>query len=43
MRTLLASILGIFLGANGLWMLSIPLHRYTHIPGVTETDPPTPT
>ena len=39
MRTLLASILGILLGANGLWMLTGPFHWYAHIPGVTETGP----
>ena len=39
MRTLLASILGIMLGANGLWMLAGPFHWYAHIPGVTETGP----
>src|SRR5258705_10044542 len=39
MRALLASILGILLGANGLWMLTGPFHWYAHIPGVTETGP----
>ena len=39
MRTLLASILGILLGANGLWMLTGPFYWYAHIPGVTETGP----
>jgi len=39
MRRLLASILGILLAANGLWMLSIPLRWYAYIPGVTETGP----
>jgi len=39
MRRLLASILGILLGANGLWMLGAPFHWYAHIPGVTETGP----
>jgi len=39
MRKLLASILGILLGANALWMLATPLHWYAHIPGVTESGP----
>jgi len=39
MRRFLASILGIFFGANALWMLAIPFHWYAHIPGVTETGP----
>ncbi|HEY6385600.1 MAG TPA: hypothetical protein VIX91_07960 [Candidatus Acidoferrum sp.] len=39
MRTLLASILGMLLGANGLWMLAGPFHWYAHIPGVTEAGP----
>jgi hypothetical protein len=39
MRRLLASILGILLGANGLWMVAAPFHWYAHIPGVTETGP----
>ena len=39
MRKFLASILGIFFGANALWMLALPLHWYTNIPGVTETGP----
>lgn len=39
MRNLLASILGILLGANALWMLAAPLHWYAHIPGVAETGP----
>jgi len=39
MRTLLASILGILLGANGLWMLTGPFHWYARIPGVIETGP----
>jgi hypothetical protein len=39
MRRLLASILGVLLGANGLWMLAGPFHWYAHIPGVAETGP----
>jgi hypothetical protein len=39
MRKFLAYILGILLGANGLWMIVIPLHWYAHIPGVTATGP----
>ncbi len=39
MRKFLASILGILLGANALWMLASPLHWYAHIPGVTESGP----
>jgi hypothetical protein len=39
MRKILASILGLLLGANALWMLAIPLHWYANIPGVTETGP----
>lgn len=39
MRIFLASVLGILLGANALWMLAIPLHWYAHIPGVTATGP----
>jgi hypothetical protein len=39
MRRFLASILGILLGANALWMLAMPMHWYAHIPGVTETGP----
>jgi len=39
MRKFLASILGILLGANGLWMIVIPLHWYAHIPGVSATGP----
>ena len=39
MRALLASILGILLGANGLWMLTGPFYWYAHIPGLTETGP----
>jgi len=39
MRRLLASILGILLGANALWMIATPLHWYAHIPGVAESGP----
>ena len=39
MRKFLASILSILLGANGLWMLVMPLHWYAHIPGVNATGP----
>lgn len=39
MRKAFASILGILLGANGAWMLVIPLHWYAHIPGVSATGP----
>lgn len=39
MRKLLATALGLFLGANALWMLAAPLHWYAHIPGVAETGP----
>lgn len=39
MRKILASILGIFFGANALWMLAAPLHWYVTIPGVIETGP----
>src|SRR4029077_18525409 len=39
MRKLLASIPGIFFGANALWMLAAPLHWYAIIPGVTDTGP----
>jgi hypothetical protein len=40
MRRFLASVLGIFLGANALWMLAVPMHWYAHIPGVAEIGPP---
>lgn len=39
MRKLVASILGILLGANALWMLTIPFDWYAQIPGVTATGP----
>jgi hypothetical protein len=39
MRKLLALILGIFFGANALWMLAAPLHWYATIPGVMDTGP----
>jgi hypothetical protein len=39
MRRLLAFILGILLGANALWMLTLPFHWYANIPGVTESGP----
>lgn len=39
MRKLLASILGIFFGANALWMFAAPLHWYATIPGVIDTGP----
>ena len=39
MRKLVASILGILLGANALWMLAIPFHWYAQIPGVSATGP----
>jgi hypothetical protein len=39
MRKFLASILGILLGANALWMLTAPLHWYANIPGVMDTGP----
>jgi hypothetical protein len=39
MRKILASILGIFFGANALWMLAAPMHWYATIPGVMDTGP----
>ncbi len=39
MRKAFASILGILLGANGAWMIVIPLHWYAHVPGVSATGP----
>ena len=39
MRKILASILGIFLGANASWMLAAPLHWYANIPGVMDSGP----
>lgn len=40
MHRVLASALGLLLGANALWMLAAPAHWYTQIPGVAETGPP---
>ena len=39
MRRLLASILGLILSANGLWMIAAPFHWYAHIPGVSASGP----
>ena len=39
MRRLLASILGLVLGANGLWMIAAPFHWYASIPGVAASGP----
>jgi hypothetical protein len=39
MRKLLASILGIFFGANATWMLAAPSHWYGAIPGGTDNGP----
>ena len=39
MRRLLASILGVALGANGFWMLASPFHWYNSIPGLPATGP----
>lgn len=39
MRRLLASILGLVLAANALWMIATPFHWYANIPGVTATGP----
>jgi hypothetical protein len=39
MRKFLASILGILLGANAVWMLAAPLHWYAQIPGVADSGP----
>ncbi len=39
MRRFLASILGLLLGANGLWMIAAPFHWYSQIPGVAATGP----
>jgi len=39
MRKLFTPILGIFFGANALWMLAAPLHWYATIPGVIDTGP----
>ena len=40
MRRGLAWLLGVSLGANGLWMLAFPLHWYYAVPGVPGTGPP---
>jgi hypothetical protein len=37
MRRILASILGLLIGANGLWMVVAPFHWYAAIPGVAAT------
>jgi hypothetical protein len=39
MRRFLATGLAIFLGANALWMLAMPMHWYAYIPGVAATGP----
>lgn len=42
MRRILASVLGLLIGANGLWMVAAPLHWYAAIPGVAGTGPANP-
>jgi hypothetical protein len=42
MRTILASILGLLIGANGLWMVTAPFHWYAAIRGVAATGPANP-
>jgi len=42
MRRILASILGLLIGANGLWMVAAPFHWYAAIPGVAATGPANP-
>ena len=42
MRALLCVILGLALGANGLWMLAAPEAWYAAVPGVAETGPANP-
>lgn len=42
MRTALSVILGLALGANGLWMLAAPGSWYQAIPGVADTGPMNP-
>jgi uncharacterized protein YjeT (DUF2065 family) len=39
MKNALASILGLGLASNGVWMLARPASWYLAIPGVTETGP----
>ena len=39
MRKAVALVLGIALGANGVWMLSAPDHWYLRVPGVMATGP----